>query len=84
MALTNSAWPLLLIWGLELFPTEIRASACGVLYASGKAGAIVGTIIFAAFLHANCLIPILCVAVACFICGCLALLLHDTSTHDID
>lgn len=83
-ALSISGWLPLSTWSLELFPTQIRATATGIIYVAGRLGAIAGTTIFALFLHSSCTIPILSVAILCILSACTALFLHDTSSNDVD
>ena len=66
------------IWGIELFPTVVRAQAVGFLTVSSRIGACSAPwfIIGLDALHMSA--PYICMAVAALICAGMSLLLSET------
>jgi len=78
------AWNALDILSAELFPTNIRASAMGLIMVVGRIGAILGNLVFGEFIEYSVAIP-LCTTAAClFIGGVATTILPDSGKTDLE
>jgi len=64
---------------VELFPTELRATATGIQLGMGRVAAILGNVVFGEMLGVNCAVPILLVAGLMVFGGFISLLLPNTT-----
>ena len=53
---------LLLLSGIELFPTSVRGTAMAVTLIAARLGAILGSLAFAYLVDVNCAIPLVLIA----------------------
>jgi len=64
---------------VELFPTELRATATGFQLGMGRVAAILGNVVFGEMLGVNCAVPILLVATLMTSGGFVSLMLPNTT-----
>ena len=83
MSLTSNAWIPGKIWSTELFSTEIRGTAIGVLNTFGHIGSILSTIMFSALFDVHCALTLGLFAMFGFVSVFVALFLPDTTDTDI-
>ncbi|KAG1663264.1 Synaptic vesicle glycoprotein 2B [Nymphon striatum] len=67
----------------ELFPTEVRSTAIGLILLTGRVGAILGNVIFGYFIDLACAVPILLVAALLGGSGLISFLLPNTTGSNL-
>ncbi|RDD37985.1 Synaptic vesicle glycoprotein 2A [Trichoplax sp. H2] len=82
-SIMTNGWTPLKIWNTELFRTEFRATAQGIIGVNGHLGGALGMIIFAALFYTNCIATYTIFSALGFLSAFLALFLPDTTNLDI-
>ena len=83
LSFTTNAWIPCKIWSSELFCTEIRSTAIGILIVMGNFGAILGMIVFVLLFHVNCTATLLLFSLLGLLSVSVTLFLPDTTAIDI-
>uniref|UniRef100_T1IKY4 Major facilitator superfamily (MFS) profile domain-containing protein n=1 Tax=Strigamia maritima TaxID=126957 RepID=T1IKY4_STRMM len=60
--LTTLSHSALGVLGMEVFPTDLRGTACGVSQIAARLGAILGNLVFGQLVDSRCSVPVLMVA----------------------
>nr|CAD7268898.1 unnamed protein product [Timema shepardi] len=69
---------------VDLFPTNLRVMAAALSLTFGRAGALIGSLVFGYLIDLNCLVPILLFAALLLGSGGLCLLLPNTGKEQLD
>ncbi|XP_056307635.1 synaptic vesicle glycoprotein 2B [Danio aesculapii] len=72
------SWNALDVVGTELYPTQLRSSALGVLTGVGRVAAIMGNVVFGQLVDSSCAVPLMMVCVLLLAGGLAALCLPQT------
>ncbi|KAG7270352.1 hypothetical protein CRUP_034462 [Coryphaenoides rupestris] len=78
------SWNSLDVVGTELYPTQLRSSALGLLHGSGRVAAIMGNIVFGSLVDSTCAVPFLLVSALLLAGGVVACLLPQTKQTEIN
>ncbi|XP_077993582.1 synaptic vesicle glycoprotein 2B-like [Glandiceps talaboti] len=77
------SWAALNVIGVECYPTNLRSTAMGVQLVVNRIGAIIGNVVFGAFIEYHCAIPILSVAILMVFGGLVTILLPNTKRIEL-
>nr|CAD7403315.1 unnamed protein product [Timema cristinae] len=83
-ALTSLAISTVFCVMVDLFPTNLRVMAAALSLTFGRAGALIGSLVFGYLIDLNCLVPILLFAALLLGSGGLCLLLPNTGKEQLD
>ena len=78
-----NGWIPLELWTAELFPTELRSTAVGILNLVSSLGFLICITTFTLLFHSSCPGSLLLPAILCVLSGLVGCLLPDTSNSDI-
>ncbi|RDD37984.1 Synaptic vesicle glycoprotein 2B [Trichoplax sp. H2] len=82
-SITVNGWTPCKIWTTELFRTEFRSTAAGIVGFIGYFGGILGMIIFSSLFYSNCIATFTIFSSFCLLSAFVALFLPDTTNADI-
>lgn len=83
-AISTIGWDALDVIGVELYPTELRSTASGLLMGLGRIAAILGNLAFGLLVDIYCLVPMFMVAGLLAVGGLASLILPNTTNTDLD
>nr|CAD7427865.1 unnamed protein product [Timema monikensis] len=83
-ALTSLAISTVFCVMVDLFPTNLRVMAAALSLTFGRAGALIGSLVFGYLIDLNCLVPILLFTALLLGSGGLCLLLPNTGKEQLD
>ena len=83
LSFTVNVWIPFKIWSSELFCTEIRSTAVGILSVTGHIGSILGIVAFIVLFHVSCTATLILFSMLGFLIAFTTLFLPDTTDADI-
>ncbi|CAG2061538.1 unnamed protein product [Timema podura] len=83
-ALTSLAISTVFCVMVDLFPTNLRVMAAALSLTFGRAGALIGSLVFGYLIDLNCLVPVVLFAALLLGSGGLCLLLPNTGKEQLD